>query len=351
MHPFLKILLFPFSVIYGLIMQFRNRLFEWNIFKEKQYPIPVINVGNLSVGGTGKTPHIEYLIRLLSQNYRVATVSRGYKRKSKGFIKADASHSYDDLGDEALQYFQKFPNISITVCESRRKAIEQLLAEENPPEIILLDDAFQHRYVHPSLNILLTDYSNLYVNDYVVPCGRLREFRKGASRADFIVVTKNETVLSSIVKTMVTNAIKPKDYQKLFFSYVDYSDPLPLFEQSYELPQRCGYIQIIAGIANPYPLEVFLKNKCTELKTSVFPDHHEFTEREIKDIVTDFKKHLAVKKIIVTTEKDAKRLQKDCFRNLFKDIPVFYIPIKIAFHQQEESFDQCVLQSIEDKLN
>lgn len=347
MHPFIKIILFPLSIIYGLIMFIRNQLFEWKLLKEEQYPVPIINVGNLSMGGTGKTPHIEYLIRLLSEKYRVATISRGYKRKSKGYIKAHAGNTFDDLGDEALQFFQKFPKITVTVCESRRKAIKELLSEPNPPEIILLDDAYQHRYVHPSLNILLTDYSNLYVNDYVFPCGKLREFKKGSDRADFIVVTKNDTVLASIVRSLVCSEIKPKDYQKIFFSYVDYASPIPLFDHIDEIPQKCGYIQIIAGIANPYPLEVFLKNKCTELKSTIFSDHHEFTEREISDIVDDFKRHLAVKKIIVTTEKDAKRLQKECFRKILEDIPIYYIPIEIAFHPQEEDFDSCVLQKIE----
>lgn len=350
MHPILQLLLFPLSFIYGLITFIRNKLFDWGIIHEKKYPIPIINVGNLSMGGTGKTPQIEYLIHILSKKYRVAIVSRGYKRKSKGLIKANSTHTYDDLGDESLQYIQKFPEITTIVSKSRRKAIEYLLAEDNPPDIILLDDAYQHRYIKPSLNILLTDYTRLYSDDYIFPSGKLREFKGGAKRADIIIVTKTDAILPTMVKNIISEKLKIKSNQNLYYSYICYKDPIPLYDNKLKIPEKCGYIQIISGIANPYPLEQFIKSKCTEYKSSSFPDHHEFKLKEIKKIITDFKCHLAVKKVIITTEKDAKRLQKESFKDVFKDIPVFYIPMEICFHKEEESFDQYILKKIESEI-
>lgn len=352
MNPILKILLFPISLVYGFFMFIRNLFFDYGIIREKKYPIPIINVGNLSVGGTGKTPHVEYLIRLLSKKYRIATLSRGYKRRTRGFVKANASHSFLDIGDEPLQYFQKFPDITVAVCESRRKGISNLLQEPIPPEVIILDDAYQHRFVHFSTNLLLTDYMNLYVNDYLFPCGKLREFRSGAKRADAVIVTKNEVVLSSLVMSMISNDLKLQKHQKLFFSYISYGNLIPLFETKNLNLSNIVYIQVVAGIANPYPLEAYLKNKCSEISLKIFPDHHNFTTSEIKDIVSEFKNHLSVKKIIVTTEKDAKRLQNEKFRGLFQGVPIFYIPIQMVFHHtnDRETFDEFMLKQVEEEI-
>lgn len=350
MHPLLQILFFPISFIYGLVIFTRNKCFDWGLLKEKKYPVPIINVGNLSMGGTGKTPQIEYLIHLLSKKYRIATISRGYKRKTKGLIMANATHTYEDIGDEPLQFVKKFLNITVIVSESRRKAIEFLLSKKEPPEVILLDDAFQHRYIKPTINILLTDASLLYVNDFIFPSGKLREFRSGAHRADIIIVTKTESLLSKMVKNIIEEKLNIKSNQKLFYSYINYKEPVPLYNPDLVLPGKCGYIQIISGIANPYPLEQYIKSKCSDYKSSTFPDHHEFNENEIQKIVTDFENHLSIKKVIITTEKDAQRLQKESFKKIFKNIPVFYIPMEIRFHGEAVPFDQLIFEKIENKI-
>lgn len=203
MIRFLQLLLYPLSICYGLIVHGRNLLFDFGILASKKFPLPVISVGNLSVGGTGKTPHIEYLIKLLIDNYKIATLSRGYGRKSKGFIEASIQNNVFDIGDEPMQFVNKFSEVVVSVDEKRATGIQQLLATHPELQVILLDDAFQHRYVKPGLSILLTDYSRLYMADYLLPCGTLREFGTGAQRADLIVVTKTPKIFSPITRRRI----------------------------------------------------------------------------------------------------------------------------------------------------
>jgi len=341
------ILLFPFSLVYGLIILTRNKLFDWGVLREKKFPVPVISVGNLSMGGTGKTPQVEYLIRLLKEHKRVAVLSQGYRRKTKGFLEATPTSSHFDIGDEPLQYATKYPDIIVAVCKKRTKGITKLLAKPEPPEVIILDDAFQHRYVKPSLNILLTDYFNLYVDDFILPSGMLREFPSGAKRADVVVVTKTNNVLPIVDRKIIQTKLQLQQHQKLFFSYINYLKPISLYNPEKELPQHITTIFMVAGIANPYPFEKYLQDYCIDLHRFIFSDHHHFTKKEITKIIEEFDSHLSRKKAIVTTEKDAQRLKSEPFCSMLKDLPVYYVPIEVFFHKEKgASFDEMVLKGL-----
>lgn len=334
---FLRILLFPFAVLYGLITSIRNFLFDKEILKATSFPVPVIAVGNLSVGGTGKTPQIEYLIRLLSENYKVATLSRGYKRKSKGFVLADKNSNAEILGDEPYQYFQKFPQIQVAVDADRTNGIQQLLKSENPPQVILLDDAFQHRKVKADLYILLTTFNDLYCDDFVLPTGNLRESRSGANRAKIVIVTKCPETLSIEEQAKIQARLNVTPDQKLFFTTIRYD---------HLVYSKCKEISIfdihkrnkvlLAGIAKPEPFFHFLKN--TQDLILTFPDHHQFSESEIDAI-----KSKANQKIIITTEKDYVRIKDE-----FSPEQLYYLPIQTAFLDNKELFAQLIKEFIND---
>ena len=331
----LRYLLFPFSVIYGIITSIRNFLFNKGILKSYSFDIPIIAVGNLSVGGTGKTPQIEYLIRLLSTNYKIATLSRGYKRNSKGFILADSNSNAQILGDEPFQMHQKFPNINVAVDANRKNGIEQLLRLPNKPDIILLDDAFQHRKVKAGFYILLTAYSDMFCDDYLFPTGNLRESRHGAQRADIIVITKCPKDLSDSEQAKIKNSIafnKP-----IFFSFIDYDDKI------YNEIENKSVVKIkntdkllLAGIAKPEPFFNYLQKK-NDVQM-VYSDHHHFTENDIQDI-----KNKAKNKLIITTEKDYVRLKNQNFKSLF------YLSIKTSFIPNNDEFDNKILNFIRTK--
>lgn len=344
----LRVLLFPFACVYGLITLLRNKLFDWHIIPSESFKMPIISVGNLSYGGTGKTPHIEYLIRLLQNDFKVATLSRGYGRKTKSFVLANEFSSFHEIGDEPLQYRQKFDNIEVAVDESRKRGIK-LLNNLNPDiNTILLDDAYQHRHVKPGLSILLTDFHKLYVNDYLIPTGSLREFRKGAKRADIIIVTKTNKVFSPITKRRITNLIKPCKHQKLYFSHIKYSKKVALTNFN-ETPAKNKYNTIIlfTGIANSYPLQEHLRNYCSELIVIDFPDHHIYSKNDIEKIKTTFLDVFSKNKIIFTTEKDAMRLIKTDLFEKIKNLPIFYVPIEIKFHLGgEKGFDKQIVDYV-----
>lgn len=332
----IRALLFPFSILYGFITSIRNFLFDNGILKSTSFPIPVIAVGNLSVGGTGKTPQIEYLIRLLSENYQVATLSRGYKRKSEGFVLADETSNAEILGDEPFQYYQKFPNIQIAVDANRTNGIQQLLKQQNPPEIILLDDAFQHRKVKADLYILLTAYNDLYADDFLLPTGNLRESRRGAKRAKIVIVTKCPESLSEVEKLEIEARLNLNDDQKLFFTTIRY-DHL-VYSKCKEIPVFDIHKRnklLLAGIAKPEPFFNFLKNDGDKIMT--FPDHHSFSESEIDEI-----KSKANQRIIITTEKDYVRIKDE-----FSPEQLYYLPIQSSFLGKKEHFDAVILQSIQ----
>jgi len=336
----LRKLLFPFAIIYGFITSLRNYLYDKGILKSYSFDIPIITVGNLSVGGTGKTPQIEYLIRLLSPNYKVATLSRGYKRKSEGFILADAASNAEIIGDEPFQYFKKFPNIQVAVDVDRRNGIEQLLNQKSRPEIILLDDAFQHRKVRAGLYILLTSYDDLFYDDFMLPTGNLREGRIGARRANIIIVTKcPPNITESEQKTIRENLIRffshNDNKREIFFSNIDYDDKVYNNENSLAVSDiKLAQKIVLAGIAKPKPFFDFLKADKDEIMT--FPDHHHYNESEILAI-----KSRAIDKIIVSTEKDFVRLDAKILKK-----QLYYLPIKSKFVSNQKTFDQIILNYV-----
>lgn len=330
----LRYLLFPFSVLYGWITSIRNYLFDIHFFKSKSFDIPTIVVGNLSVGGTGKTPQIEYLIRLLSQKYKIATLSRGYKRKSKGFILANSTVTSQLIGDEPYQMYQKFPNIQVAVDADRCNGIQQLLNQDTKPEVILLDDAFQHRKVKAGFYILLSSFDDLYCNDYMLPTGNLRESRKGAKRADMIIITKCPKNLPEIAQQEIKNKIGLNC--PIYFSYIGYNDQVVNFESTKKISEISNFNKLlIAGIAKPKPFFDFLANANDE--QMVFADHHFFTEKEMNTI----NKKSENKDIIITTEKDFVRLNAS-----LKNNKLYYLPIQSFFIKNKENFDQNILDYV-----
>ncbi|MCH3884650.1 tetraacyldisaccharide 4'-kinase [Tenacibaculum aquimarinum] len=330
----LRFLLFPIAVIYDLITSIRNFLFDKGFFKATSFNVPVI-VGNLSVGGTGKTPQIEYLIRLLKNENKIAVLSRGYKRKSKGFLKLNETHTAEDVGDEPLQYFKKFTNIRVAVDADRTNGIIQLLKGENSPEIVLLDDAYQHRKVKASLYILLTKYNDLFTDDFLLPTGNLRESRRGASRASIIIVTKCPTDLSVQEQQKIRGKINLEAHQQLFFSSISYDENISGSENISVNDLNKHEVVLVTGIANPKPLTSYLTTKGINYTHLNFPDHHAFSVKDIANIQNTFKAISSDKKIILTTEKDYVRLE-----DKLKDVS--YLGIKTNFLLEDNLFDEAI---------
>lgn len=323
-------LLYPFSLLYGGVMLLRNKLYDREIFSSEEYKLPVIAVGNLSVGGTGKSPMVEYLISLLKENFRVATLSRGYKRSSSGFLLLTGNESAAEAGDEPLQFKNKFPEVMVAVDESRRHGIGELLNHPSPPEAIILDDAFQHRKVTAGLYILLTPYGDLYVDDLVLPAGNLREPKSGAERADIIVVTKCPQKLNEDEQEKIRQRLESKQGQQVFFSRIAYSDRIygkDSFLPLQDLKKR--KFTLVTGIANPKPLVNYLKAHHLKFEHKAFPDHHNFTSRELEDLKS--------KEMILTTEKDYMRLKKDVPSD-----SLFYLPITTKIIGREKEFNSLV---------
>ena len=345
----LRILLIPFALIYGWIISIRNLLFNWKILPSVKYPFPVISVGNLTMGGTGKTPHVEYLIRLLSPDYDVSTLSRGYGRKSKGFLQATKANYASDIGDEPLQYFRKFNSIGVFVDEKRRRGIEKIQEINKNTEVILLDDAFQHRYVEPGLSILLTDFHKLYTRNYLLPAGQLREPISGARRADIIIVTKTSSVLSPILARQLIDELKPEPHQQVYFSYIKYGIFTSLWSNDLTLEKgtHFGMILLFAGIANTYPIEDYLREHCNELVVIRFKDHHQFTTQDLKRIKRNFDDLYSPNKLLITTEKDAMRLLQPELVEIAVQLPVFYLPIEVEIHKKyKQQFDNQILNYV-----
>ena len=342
----LRKILFPFSVLYGIITSFRNFLFDIGILKSYSFSVPIIAVGNLSVGGTGKTPQIEYLIRLLSPKYKLATLSRGYKRQSKGFVLADETSNALTLGDEPYQFFTKFKNIQVAVDANRKNGIEQLLSQKVKPEIILLDDAFQHRKVKASFYILLTTYGDLFSDDWILPTGNLRESRSGAQRADLVIVTKCPVNLPLEEQNEIKNKLNLEAKQQLYFSFIDYDDSVYSETETETETVNIPVSEIkkspkllLAGIAKPIPFFDYLKNENDVCLT--FSDHHDFTENDIRTI-----KNQAGENVIITTEKDYVRLKDKLPNN-----QLYYLPIQSRFLKEQNQFDTSIINFIETSLD
>lgn len=318
-----------------LVMAVRNFLYDKGYFKSFSFSVPVIAIGNLSTGGTGKTPQTEYLIRLLSDKYKIATLSRGYKRKSKGFVLAENNSTADILGDEPYQFHQKFPNINVAVDADRKNGIEQLLAISPKPEIILLDDAYQHRRVKAGFYILLTSYGDLYADDFVLPGGNLRESRGGAKRADVIIVAKCPPNLSEKQRQDITNRLKPKLSQKVYFTCIEYDNTVISDKGHLGIEQIKGMQKVlVAGIAKPRPFFEYLQQPGDDVLS--FSDHHDFTEEELTDL-NEQSQH----KLIVTTEKDYVRL-----KGKLPAERLFYVPIKSRFLTGADDFDKTILNYV-----
>jgi tetraacyldisaccharide 4'-kinase len=342
-----RFILFPLSVLYSGVISFRNWLFDKNILKSDSFNFPVICVGNLAMGGTGKTPMVEYLITILKNEYKVATLSRGYKRKTVGFVIADEKTTALEVGDEPMQFHKKFPDITVAVAEERLVAIPQLLHASPDTGVIILDDAFQHREVKAGLNILLTEFDNLYTRDFILPAGDLRDVRASSRRADIIMVTKCKSYLDEEEKSELINELKPLPYQQIFFTRLEYSSPYHLFTRQENFLNRDTSVLLICGIANPEPIKELLSVYSSTYDMMVFNDHHIFDLDDLKDIKKQFEKIESQNKIILTTEKDGVRLAK--FETELKEWPIFVLPVKhkIMFGE-EKIFEEKIRNFITD---
>jgi tetraacyldisaccharide 4'-kinase len=352
-----NLFLYPLSLVYGLIISLRNRMYDFSIFKSVGFDIPVISVGNITVGGTGKTPHTEYLIQLLHPRFKVATLSRGYKRKTKGFRKVETDSFVEDVGDEPLQMKKKFPDIHVCVCENRVTGIREILASGTSPDVILLDDAFQHRRVIPGVNIVLVDFNKPLKEDKMLPAGRLRESPWQLRRASLIIITKCPSEITPITRRIMAKDISLYPYQELYFTTLRYGSLYPVFKDTARSVSnfeagKTG-ILLMTGIASPEPLISFLKNSFSEVETAVYPDHYYFSRSDILQIVQRLVKLKSPEKIIVTTEKDATRLISiEGLPGEFKS-SLYCLPIQVKFLDMEgKLFDKKITAYVgENKIN
>lgn len=330
----IRFILLPFSFLYGCVLSIRNWFFDIHIFPVTKVNAKVVSVGNLSVGGTGKTPHVEFLCIHSKKKYKTAILLRGYGRKTKGFLLVDEKSTIEEVGDEALSYALKFKDeVLVAVCEKRVEGAQALLALHPEIELIILDDAFQHRHIHRDCNILLTEFDRPYFKDYVMPIGRLREFRKGRKRADVVLVTKSPTLLSNEEKMAYQKHLKVGSSTQVFFSSIQYGK-LISFSQKEELKYTPQEILLVTGIGNPKPLvnELEKKAKVTHLS---FQDHHNYTVKDLDTIHKLFNNFVAAEKIIVTTEKDAMRLMNTEFSAQIEAYPWYYQEMTVIISEQE----------------
>jgi tetraacyldisaccharide 4'-kinase len=350
--------LLPFSWIYGIIISVRNKCFDLGIFKSEEFDIPVISVGNITVGGTGKTPHIEYLVRLLKDGFKVGVLSRGYKRKTKGFILADENSDAEMIGDEPFQVKRKFPGILVAVDADRSNGIKKILEAHKDIDVILLDDAFQHRYVKPGLSLLLIDFNRPVTEDYLLPSGSLRETASGRKRADIIIISKSPEKISENEQKTIINSLNINSLQSFYFTKVIQKEPVPVFggikiPDFIQLFASKPSVLLVSGIANPRDLKRFALNISPKITEKYFPDHHIFTNKDVSNIIRAFTNLEGERKILITTEKDAARFQK--YSDLPEEIKIhmFYIPISIAFlNEEEEKFNNQIITYVnENKRN
>lgn len=345
-----RLLLFPFALLFGCIVYVRNKLYDWGIFRSQKFDVGTIVVGNLSVGGSGKSPHIEYLVRLLKKEYSVAVLSRGYKRKTKGFRLAKQHATAHEVGDEPAQFKHKFRKQIVAVDEKRTRGIRKMMDIDPYTDVILLDDAFQHRSVKPGLSILITDFHLPYFDDYLMPTGRLREHASGARRADIVIVSKCPKVVTPFTRRRFQEGLKLKDHQSLFFTKYKYGNLHRVFNGS-EPPHKLkkySSIVMLAGIANPYPLEEKLGPYCNELVRLNYPDHYQYKKSDFERIKKAYDNIFTKNKIIITTEKDATRIRTAVGNEIIKDLPLYYIPVEVVFHKgQKQKFDSRILDYVE----
>ena len=342
--------LLPFSWIYGSIVRFRNWLFDMGLKKSKSFSIPIISVGNITGGGSGKTPHVEYLIRLLHDKAKIAVLSRGYKRKSHGYVLAEESTTMPEIGDEPFQMHQKFSDIYVAVDAKRARGIENLQNDEatKDVDVVLLDDAFQHRYVKPGINILLVDYHRLIIYDKMLPAGRLREPLSGKNRADIVIITKCPKDLKPMEFRVLTKAMDLYPFQKLYFTSIDYDTPKGVFEEKQiELDKLQDYhVLLLTGIASPKQMEHDLKPMTKDITNLSFGDHHSFKGKDI-DRINDAFESMPEPRIIITTEKDAVRLRET--EGLYEKVKsnMYELPIKVSFMlDQQDNFNEKIISYV-----
>ena len=331
-----RFVLYPVSLAYGAGVRFRHWLYDSKLLKSAKFNLPVICVGNLSLGGTGKSPMTEYLIRLLKTDYKVATLSRGYKRKTKGYAKANEHTTALEIGDEPMQFHEKFPDVVVAVAEERVVGIPQILYDHPETEVIILDDALQHRQVKAGFNILLTEYNNPFTDDHLFPAGNLRDVRSRGEAADIILVTKCPVGLSVESANKVTSELRQYSKAIIFFAALKYSEPRHLFTNEPAHLNNETDVLLLSGIANPEKLTEFLRETVGSYQMNQYRDHHIFTVDDLKTLKKDFNNIDSSNKIILTTEKDGVRLKK--FRQEIGNLPVYVIPVEhhLLFEKQEE---------------
>jgi tetraacyldisaccharide 4'-kinase len=381
---------------YAVGVAFRNFCFAVDIKKQTAPHVTTFGVGNLACGGTGKTPHVEYLLRLLQDQYHVAYLSRGYRRQSKGFVLCEGDPNPRRLGDEATMIALKFPKVTVAVCERRVEGVKKLMAMDNPPQVIVLDDAYQHRYIKPTCNILLTDYNQPYFEDHILPFGDLREFRNGKERANMIIVTKVPDNLNPVTRHNIMNELETQPYQKVFFSGMEFGNPYRAFTKDSstqdthedtsmdknsaveERPDisvndkedntetadnsRCDnshllnlhdvdHCLVFTGVAHPDSLVRYLK-QFGAVTERHFGDHHAFTNLELQQLRQDFNTISAARKVIITTEKDAARLSTPEYRDQLKDLPLYVMPIRVKIQNNPDfDFDKMILSSVKENIS
>lgn len=346
---FIRFLLFPLAFLYTAIMVVRNKLYDWGAFKSIDYDVPLISVGNLSVGGTGKTPHIEYLIRLLHEQYGVAVLSRGYGRRTSGYRMATTGSAAEEIGDEPRQFKQRFRDIAVAVSENRMLAIPQVLMDVPRTDVILLDDAYQHRGVIPGMSILLTDYNDPFTRDFILPAGRLREPRSAYKRADVIIVSKCPPHMTPRMRQAIIQEIKPLDHQQVFFSYIRYHHPYATFNINHRIELTPDMeILLICGVAAPEAIEQYLETKVKVVRRKIFPDHHNYDRYDLETMKEIFNNMESGKKIIVTTEKDAMRLHSHRGWVVQNKMPLYSLPIEVDFFEPDKAmFNNMVADYVE----
>lgn len=343
----LRYILLPFSLVYGTILWIRNKLFDWGLKSTEKVNAAVISVGNLSVGGTGKSPHVEWIADHLKDECKTTILSRGYGRKSKGFVRVLTTSKPETVGDEALFYKTRFKDqVEVAVCEKRVEGSKKLIEAHPNLDAIVLDDAYQHRYIHRDLNILLTDYSHPFYEDFVMPTGRLREFRSGKKRADIVIVTKCPEEISDHQKVLICSRLKLKNTVDVYFSKIKYGGMIPFgSKKDFELPEK---ILLITGIANAKPLEDYL-SKIGEVESISFSDHHDFTAADIQRIHNLFDTFAEQKKCIVTTSKDFVRLKNSIHKKAIQEYPWFYQEITVSIDKEKELVNKVLVHVRKDK--
>lgn len=341
-----RLVLLPVSLLYWLVIYFRNLLYDKELIRSATFGLPLISVGNLAVGGTGKSPMVEYLVELLKPQYQVATLSRGYRRRTKGFALAKPDSTALEIGDEPLALYRKFPDIPVAVGEERLLAIPELLHDHPTIQAILLDDAFQHRTIEAGLTILLTDYNNLFTRDFYLPTGDLRDLKRRYKEAEIIVVTKCKEELSEAEKDKLILEINPVADQKIFFSKLAYGAPYHLFDKTTLSLSPQMEVLLVTGISNPVPLKKWVESQTRSYQLLQYRDHHIFTLEDLRDIKKEFHQLGSSERLILTTEKDAVRLEK--FAEDFKGLPVYVVPVRHEFLFNEQTdFNRSVISFLE----